>query len=269
MKTMGVSGIIFDIRRFCLHDGPGIRSTVFFKGCPLDCCWCHNPEARGPNPEMYNLTPAHATEQEPREALVGSVTDVDTVVDELLRDRPFYDQSGGGVTFSGGEPTAQPEFLEGALRACKEHGLHTAVDTCGYAPIGAFERICELTDLFLFDLKLMDSQAHSEYTGMPNDKILANLIRLAKLSSSIWIRVPLVPEITDTEDNLNAIAEFLSPLKSVRRIHLLPYNKLGEDKIARYQLSRRNLNQVTQTHAELTQKAERLTALGFEVKIGG
>jgi len=267
---MSISGVIFDIRRFCLHDGPGIRTTVFFKGCPLDCRWCHNPEARAPYPERFNLHPANdGVGREKHEALVGYATDVEAVLRESLRDVPFYDQSGGGVTFSGGEPTAQPEFLEAALRACKERGLHTTVDTCGHAPFGVFERIGDLTDLFLFDLKLMDNRSHREHTGMANDLILANLNRLAQMGANIWIRVPLVPEITDSEENLSAIAEFLVPLPSIRRINLLPYNKLGEDKIARYQLARKNLNQMTQTGAALIQKAARFSALGFEVKIGG
>lgn len=266
---MAVSGIIFDIRRFCLHDGPGIRTTVFFKGCPLDCCWCHNPEARLPYPEKFNLGSVSNTADYRREVQVGHATDVDSVLTELLRDLPFYDQSGGGVTFSGGEPTAQSEFLGDILRACKEHGLHTTIDTCGHAPFEVLERICPLTDLFLFDLKLMDNRAHREHTGMPNDLILSNLNRLAKMGANIWIRVPLVPGMTDTDENLRAIAEFLRHLTSVHRIHLLPYNKLGEDKIARYQLTRTNLNRMTQTRAELVQKAERFTALGFEVKIGG
>lgn len=266
---MSTSGVIFDIRRFCLHDGPGIRTTVFFKGCPLDCRWCHNPEARDPNPERFDLNPANATGRVQREALVGYATDVETVVDELLRDLPFYEQSGGGVTFSGGEPTAQPEFLEAVLRVCKESGLHTTVDTCGHAPFEVFERIGSLADLYLFDLKLMDNRKHREYTGMPNDLILTNLHRLAEIGCNIWIRVPLVPEITDTEENLSAIAEFLNPLKSIRRIHLLPYNKLGEDKVVRYQLVRRGLSLMPQARHLLEQKAERFARLGFEVKIGG
>lgn len=223
-----------------------------------------------PYPETFNLNSANETAgSQKREAQVGYTTDVEPIVKELLRDIPFYDQSGGGVTFSGGEPTAQPEFLEAALRACKDLGLHTTVDTCGYAPFEVFERVCVLTDLFLFDLKLMDNRAHCEHTGMPNDLILANLNRLAGTGSNVWIRVPLVPEITDTEENLSAIAEFLVPLPSIRRVNLLPYNKLGEDKIARYQLARKNLNQMTQTRAALIQKAARFSALGFEVKIGG
>lgn len=205
----------------------------------------------------------------PRQTQIGYEADVDSVVAELVRDVPFYDQSGGGVTFSGGEPTAQPDFLEALLRACKTSGLHTAVDTCGYVSFEVFERICGLTDLFLFDLKLMDSAAHREFTGVPNDLILDNLRKLSPLARDLWIRVPLVPGITDTEENLDAIAEFIKPLPAVHRISLLPYNKLGEDKIARYQLTRRNLNQTPQTRPELTRKAERFGALGIEVMIGG
>ncbi len=267
---MALSGVIFDIRRFCLHDGPGIRTTVFFKGCPLDCCWCHNPEARAPYPETFNLNRENeAVGDRSRQTRIGYSAEVGSVMKELLRDIPFYDQSGGGVTFSGGEPTAQPEFLEAMLQACKEHGLHTAVDTCGHAPYEVFERIIGLTDLFLFDLKVMDSGVHREQTGMSNELILRTFRRLADSARELWVRVPMVPGITDTDGNLDAIAAFLQPMTTVRRISLLPYNKLGEDKIERFQLSRRSLHQSPQTRAELTRKAERFVALGFDVMIGG
>lgn len=267
---MAISGIIFDIRRFCLHDGPGIRTTVFFKGCPLDCCWCHNPEARAPYPETFALNPVTSSPFPNRkQTQIGYSADVETVLREVSRDLPFYDQSGGGVTFSGGEPTAQPEFLQALLSACKQNGLHTAVDTCGHAPFELFERISRLTDLFLFDLKLMDDKKHREFTGTPNDLILENLRRLSETARDIWIRVPLIPGITDTEENLDAIAEFLRPLTAIRRISLLPYNKLGEDKIARFQLARTSLNRTPQVRAEIVAKAGRFVSLGLEVMIGG
>jgi len=266
---MAVSGVIFDIRRFCLHDGPGIRTTVFFKGCPLNCCWCHNPEARTSSPETFTLNSEFGSgDTRRRQTQIGYTTDVDTIRQELLRDTPFYDQSGGGVTFSGGEPTAQPEFLEAVLTACKENGLNTAVDTCGHAPSELFDRINPLTDLFLFDLKLMDNRRHQEFTGMPNDLILANLRKVASIAREVWVRVPLIPEITDTEENLEAIAEFLRPLP-IRRINLLPYNKLGEDKIERFHLARKSLNRTPQLRPEIELKAGRFAALGLEVTIGG
>ena len=265
-----MTGLIFDIRRFCLHDGPGIRTTVFFKGCPLDCCWCHNPEARAPYPETFTLNPqSNSGNRRQHQRQVGYVTDVETIVRELIRDFLFYEQSGGGVSFSGGEPTSQPEFLEALLQRCKELGLHTAVDTCGHAPFEVFRRINSLTDLFLFDLKLMDNHKHREFTGATNELILDNLRKLSEMSREIWIRVPLVPGITDTEENLDAIAEFLCTMTAIRRISLLPYNKLGEDKIDRFQLARRNLNQMPQSRELVRKKSERFAALGLEVMIGG
>lgn len=264
------TGLIFDIRRFCLHDGPGIRTTVFFKGCPLNCRWCHNPEARAPYPETFTLHPdSKSDSRHHRQTQIGYTTDVETVIAELLRDLPFYEQSGGGVTFSGGEPTSQPEFLEALLRKCKNRGLHTAVDTCGHAPFAIFERINSLTDLYLFDLKVMENDKHREFTGAPNELILENLRKLGEIAREIWIRVPLVPGITDTEENLDAIAEFLRSMTMIRRISLLPYNKLGEDKIERFQLTRRSLSEVPQSREEIAKKSERFTAFGLEVMIGG
>lgn len=194
---------------------------------------------------------------------------VASVKAEVMKDEIFYDQSGGGVTCSGGEPMAQIGFLEALLRTGKEVGLHTAVDTCGYAPWGDFERIAPLADLFLFDLKLMDNDEHLKYTGVPNDLILSNLTALAARGNNVIVRVPLVPGITDTANNLEAIAAFLKPLPSLQRISLLPYNKLGEDKIDRYQLSRRRLALEPQSAADLEERAAKLRADGFIVKIGG
>jgi pyruvate formate lyase activating enzyme len=188
---------------------------------------------------------------------------------EIKTDIPFYDQSGGGVTFSGGEPMAQIAFLEELLRFCREANIHTAVDTCGYAPPEYFERIYELTDLFLYDLKLIDDITHFMFTGESNKLILSNLLMLAEKGNKVNLRIPLIPGITDTKENLEAIAKFIKPLKSIRRISLLPYNRLGEDKIERLGLIRRKLLLSTQPTEIIEQWAQWFGSFGYEVKIGG
>lgn len=269
---MEPTGTIFEIRRFAIHDGPGIRTTVFFKGCPLDCWWCHNPEGRSPGVEKLELRARKNGGARPGgsgQAVIGREVTVAAVMDEVMRDEPFYDQSGGGVTFSGGEPLGQKEFLTALLHASRNRRLHTAVDTCGYAPAADFEEIYDLVDLFLFDLKLMDTEMHREYTGVSNDTILSNLALLADMGNKVIVRIPLVPDITDTPENLEAIAAFLAPLKSIRRISLLPYNKLGEDKTDRYHLPRRRLQLTPQTAEMIEQKAAMFRSLGYEVHVGG
>jgi len=269
---MDLTGTIFEIRRFAIHDGPGIRTTVFLKGCPLDCRWCHNPEGRLPGVERLEIRTGdnrRRSSGESGQAVIGREMSAATVMDEVMRDEVFYIQSGGGVTFSGGEPLAQKEFLKALLEASQERRLHTAVDTCGYAPAKDFEEVYDLVDLFLFDLKLMDMEMHREYTGVSNDTILSNLALLADRGNKIIVRIPLVPEITDTPENLEAIVAFLAPLRSVRRISLLPYNKLGEDKTDRYHLPRRRLNLTPQTAEAMERKAAMFRSLGYDVHVGG
>lgn len=269
---MNLIGTVFEIRRFAIHDGPGIRTTVFLKGCPLDCRWCHNPEGRLPGVERLEIRTRNNRRRasgESGQAVIGCEMSVAAVMDEVMRDEVFYVQSGGGVTFSGGEPMVQKEFLKALLQASRERRLHTAVDTCGYAPTADFKEVYELVDLFLFDLKLMDTEMHREYTGVSNDTILSNLALLAGRGNKVIVRIPLVPEITDTPENLEAVASFLAPLRSLRRISLLPYNKLGEDKTDRYHLPRRRLNLTPQTAEVMERKAAMLRSLGYDVHVGG
>jgi pyruvate formate lyase activating enzyme len=265
------TGIIFDVRRFCIHDGPGIRTTVFFKGCPLDCWWCHNPEGRSASIETFRLRNPGDHAYAPnrvRQSTIGFTVTVNEVVCEVMRDEPFYDQS-GGVTFSGGEPMAQIDFLDQLLDAFTRNSIHCTIDTCGYAPLADFERIYDRVNLFLFDLKLMHPEAHRKYTGVSNEIILTNLARLAEKGSKVEIRLPLIPNITDTQGNLEAVVSFLGPLQSIHRISLLPYNKLGEDKTERFNLPDRNLRFESQDSEILEQKASFLRGFGYEVRIGG
>lgn len=252
---MSLTGFIFDIKKYAIHDGPGIRTTVFLKGCPMDCWWCHNPEGR------EDVTGKLAQK--------NRTVSVDELLREIVKDRIFYDQSGGGVTFSGGEPLAQPAFLTALLEACRAQGIHTVVDTCGYAPTEDFERISDLTDLFLFDLKIMDDNSHIKYTGVSNEPVLQNLNLLVQKGSKVQLRIPLIPGITDLPENLDAIIAFTDRLHSVNHVSLLPYNRFGEDKRGRFNLSNRLGNLPPQTKDQLDGAAARFISSGYEVKIGG
>ena len=201
--------------------------------------------------------------------MIGYETTVTEVMRQVMADEPFYDESGGGVTFSGGEPLFQPEFLYALLEACRSKGLHTAVDTSGYAPTDTLLRIAQAADLILYDLKLMDDRLHRRYTGVSNELILNNLKHLAAIGTEIWIRRPLIPGITDTDENLDALADWLSANVRLRRICLLPYNLFGEEKLKRFKLESRLGPMATQSDEELEHMAERLRHRGFEITVGG
>jgi len=250
-----MTGTIFDIKKYAIHDGPGIRTTVFLKGCPMDCWWCHNPEAR--NDGIGQLAEKTRT-----------VSDFQ-LIEEIEKDRIFYDQSGGGVTFSGGEPMAQPGFLTALLKACRNRGIHTAVDTCGFAPAEDFDRVRRLADLFLYDLKMMNSEEHVKYTGVPNDLVRQNLKMLTQKGARVQLRIPLIPGITDTDRNLDAVLAFIKQLPGLSQISILPYNRFGEDKRRRFEIKDRLGKLKVQTRAEVEAAAARFIAGGYEVKIGG
>ena len=272
MNTGEQQGTIFDIKKFAIHDGPGLRTTVFFKGCPLDCWWCHNPESR--SPEIQTLAvQGRRTEtgddKPPPTEVIGRTVSVAQVMEEIGKDTIFYDESGGGVTLSGGEPMMQPDFAAALLQACKDMGITTTLDTSGFAPAADFKKVDPFVDLFLYDLKLMDDRKHRQYTGVSNGPILDNLIALSERGKTVVIRVPLVPGITDTEDNLDSMIEFLAPLERIRRVSLLPYNKLAEDKCRRFDIASKQGTLPTQTDAELRQIRVRFASCGYDVSIGG
>jgi pyruvate formate lyase activating enzyme len=236
---------IFNIQRFCTDDGPGIRTTVFFKGCNLRCAWCHNPESQSSETE-WMLYPdkcigcvrcagigKDATDficfQDARK-LCGREYAPDDVLTEILKDKVFYDNSGGGVTFSGGECMLQIDFLEEILKACRENGIHTAVDTAGNVPFERFERILPYTDLFLYDVKCYDSRLHKQYTGVENGRILENLRLLLAKNASVWVRIPLIPSVNDSEEEMRRIKEFLDSCGKPQRTELLPYHAMGAHK---------------------------------------
>lgn len=266
-----MNGIVFDIKKFALHDGPGIRTTVFLKGCPLDCWWCHNPESIRKLPERIDVVPMnHSNKVCAQESeLFGKEYSVEEVFAEIKKDQVFYDESGGGVTFSGGEPLVQNVFLKEILSECKSAGIHTAVDTSGYAGSNLFEGIYNITDIFLFDLKIIDEEIHKKYTGVSNRVILNNLRILTEKGDKVILRIPLIPEITDTEKNLSEIAEFLMGLDNIRKIDLLPYNEIAESKYKRLNKPSRIGNLKTQDEDKLNKIKSYFGSSRFEVSLRG
>lgn len=257
-------GLIFNIQKFSLHDGPGIRTTVFMKGCPLSCKWCSNPESIKPYPELMThdikcIRCGKCVEACPQEAIKviddlrrvdrskcnlcmdcvkvcpsgalqqsGSYISLDELVAEVEKDRLFYLNSGGGVTFSGGEPLLQWEFIREALRRCKEQGLHTVLDTTGCASWDIMERVLDYVDLVLYDVKHIDPDKHREYTGVDNQLIMDNAVKTtAKVRT--WLRIPVIPGFNDSEADIRRIVEFGKEL-SIEKISLLPYHAFGEHK---------------------------------------
>ena len=227
-----MNSLVFDIRRYTIHDGPGIRTTVFFKGCPLRCLWCHNPESQEVGVEqvtMHRFLDGKRFETKPA---LGSQQSAVDVMSEIDKDAVFYEESGGGVTFSGGEPLMQIEALKQLLELCTKKGYHTAIDTSGHAEPAALKQIIELASLWLFDLKVMDDAKHVEYTGVSNELALKNLELLALTRKEIIIRFPLIPGITDEENNLAEIAKFMLKF-GLKRIDILPYHSIAKEKYRR------------------------------------
>ncbi len=224
-------GLIFDIRRYSVHDGPGIRTTVFLKGCPLNCVWCHNPEGINPEPQPMRVSHKLDGKETICHITVGNWLTVAEVYNEIEKDLVFYEESGGGVTFSGGEPLMQPEFLIEMLEMCRKSGIHTAVDTSGHADPEIFSKVVKHTDLLLFDIKTTDSRAHLEYTGLGNELILQNLNSLVEYDTDLIIRIPVIPGFNSQIDQIVAIRNILTKLKhQIKRIDLLPYHRLGRQK---------------------------------------
>lgn len=202
-----------------MDDGPGIRATVFFKGCNLDCAWCHNPETKSPAPQKRTANG--------RETAFGREISPDALFDEIKRDIPFYVRSGGGVTFSGGEPLLQPDFLFACLNLCKKGGVHTAVDTAGNVAFELFKKISSCTDLILYDIKHIDDGIHSRYTGASNARIIENLKKLAGFQVEVVVRVIVLPDINDDEDYFRRFADFMGGFPHVKRVDVLPYHAMG------------------------------------------
>jgi pyruvate formate lyase activating enzyme len=303
MPRSELRGLVFDVMRFALRDGPGIRTTVFLKGCPLTCWWCHNPEGLRCEQEViyfadrcvrcgdclascphhaitWNGGPVHdpdLCEKSGRCAAVcpaeatqmtGRWMTPDQVVEDVMQDRVFFEESGGGVTFSGGEPFLQARFLAAALEGCRARRIHTVVETCGIANQGALLRAARNVDLFLYDLKLMDSDEHRKYTGVGNEAILENLRALAAEHRNIIVRMPVIPGINDGAHNAQDLVQFLKAV-GISRLDLLPYHQTGRDKYTR-------LNRTYRLEALKPPSTEQIQAIasafrqrGLEVRVGG
>jgi pyruvate formate lyase activating enzyme len=300
-------GMIFDIKRFAVHDGPGVRTTVFFKGCPLHCLWCHNPEGLSAEPDLLvrpsrcsrcytciPVCPKRAISKGPKDgavvvdrarcdlcgmcaeacmydalAMAGREVGVAEVVAEVERDRIFYEQSGGGATLSGGEPLAQPVFCRELLAGLRACGFRTALDTSGLAAWDTLRSCAEIADLVLYDLKLLDDRRHREVTGVSNALLLATLKRLSGMTKEIAVRIPLMAGVNDGAPDIRDTIGFLKSLASVKTVGLLRYHKGGQEKY-------KNLGQETRfrifeppSDARMAEIRQAFMDAGFRVRIGG
>ena len=304
--TCGTVGAIFNVQRGSFHDGPGIRTTVFLKGCPLRCPWCHNPEGIAIAPEVLwsaarclscgSCTAACPRGEGPLPAgaalgsdgcaacrgcveacpsgareVAGRRVTVDEVVAEALRDRAVYEESGGGVTFSGGEPLGQPAFLRAALAACRREGLHVALDTCGFAARETVLAAASLANLLLWDVKTLDPKRHRELTGVPLEPILENLSAVSRAGARIWLRLPVIPGVNDDPESVARAAALAGQTPGVERVGLLPYHSTASGK--RERLARA---QAAAFPAAVSPSPERMASLaalfaptGVPVTIGG
>jgi pyruvate formate lyase activating enzyme len=263
-------GLIFDIKRYALHDGPGIRTTIFLKGCAANCWWCHNPESQALKIEKTTRINRFDQSIVEEEEVIGREISVEDLMKEISKDQIFFDESGGGITISGGEPLMQPEFLHQILQRCQQTGFSTTLDTTGYAPPEVFSTIIDFVDLFLYDIKFIDDRLHKKFAGVSNINILSNLKNLVKQKKAVILRFPVIPGITDQERNIDEILEFVLNLNQGGiKIDLLPYHKIARHKYEK--LNKEYLMSDTNVPSSdsLNQIKNKMEQAGLKVGIGG
>jgi len=271
INFLKMKGLIFSVKRYSIYDGPGIRVTFFMKGCPLNCMWCHNPEGISSLPETVVRTNRIGDREFSKNEEVGKYYTINDILEILDKERVFINQSKGGVTFSGGEPMLQFEFLLGVLKACKENGYHTAVDTSGYSSAENYKSIIPFTDLFLFDIKHVDEAIHIETTGVSNIGILDNYRLLLESGKDIMVRFPVIPGINDDSDHLENLRNLIDSTKtsSLKRINLLPFHKIGSSKYKRFNIPYRMYGIEPPSAEKMKMMKEFFMETGVKVKIGG
>lgn len=264
-----MKGIVFNIKHFAVHDGPGIRQTIFLKGCPLNCWWCHNPESQSFTPSKRVKQKWIDGESTVSVENIGYGIQAESLLADILKDRIFYEESNGGVTFSGGEPLAQAHFLKEILQLCKKEDIHTAIDTTGYCPPKTFKEIASLTDLFLFDLKLADNNQHQYFTGVSIKPILENLFWLDSKKANVRLRFPMIPGITATRKNKEEIKKILLQLKHIDTIDILPYHANSREKYKQLGLKNRLQELKPPSLRNIEKLRKEFAETGFSVRIGG
>jgi pyruvate formate lyase activating enzyme len=266
-----MKGLIFSVKRYSIHDGPGIRVTFFMKGCPLSCWWCHNPEGTSPDIETVEQIEKVGEMEFRKTEEAGRYYSVNDILEILDKERIFINNSNGGITFSGGEPMLQTEFLSEALKACKSNGYHTAVDTSGYSSIDNFKTVIPFTDLFLFDIKHLNDNLHYEYTGVSNMLILENLRLLLSSGRDIMIRIPVIPGINDDNDHMENLREFIinNKTENLKKINLLPYHKTGSSKYKKFNIPYRMGDVQQPSGQRMNELKDFFSETGIKVKVGG
>ncbi|WP_291861845.1 glycyl-radical enzyme activating protein [Marinilabilia sp.] len=265
-----MKGLVFDIKKFAVHDGPGIRTTVFLKGCPLKCAWCHNPESicaaikHIPRIQRVGGSSFEVIEQ------VGREMTPNEVLNEILTDRVFMEESGGGVTFSGGEPFLQYAFMLEVMIRCRDKGIHTVVDTSAYTDSDKLMKVAQMTDLFLVDLKVMDDNLHQKHTGVSNKIILKNVELLSEEKRSLRIRIPVIPGVSFSKENIMQVINFLKHLpQPPEGVDLLPFHRIGDHKYERLGLPNSFRNVKHLNLKDLAGMRQQFEEAGIRAHIGG